>query len=392
MKARNLILPYCIAIGALVTPSLYGQWLVERESKAFPEIERFFKEEFEGKRAQALACKVEPIRPRVAFSFRFFTGFLAAVPAKQFTGKKNSLVLLMRVTPVGGGAATPPKYFAYSSDLPPIPDDPGKTLFEFSGGFYTGEGKYKVDFAVNDAKDRVCRKTWQVAAADRKIPVKLEPNAIAPVGLESWKGLNPSAPGGRVTIFMHAIPLYYRRAVTKLNAFDRITLLASLTSVLDQSQFSKARIVVFDLLGKRVLYKQDDFDPAGYKRLVNKLETTNFGTIDIKVLQEGPSDMGMVRKLLRDEMNEKQKSNAIVFLGAEGRPAQKAPADLKEYDLPAMFYMGFTRFQIPMEDAMYRVVKSARGKTVTIYRPVDLANGIRSLSQTASKDGSGGGN
>ncbi len=387
MNARNIILHYCwIAFLGVASTALYAQLPVEPKSKAYAEIERFFKEDFATKKGEPLGCRVEQIKPRVAFSFRFFTGFVANVPAKQFSGKKNSLLLLMRVTPVAGTAG--PKYFAYSTDLPPIPENPGKTLFEFGGGLYTGEGRYKVDFAVNDSQDRICRRSWEVSAHDSRIPLQQAANTVAPLGLDSWKGLNPNATGGRVTVYLHAIPLYYRRAVTKLNPFDRITLLGSLTSLLDQSQFSKARIVVFDLLGKRVLFKQDDFDAAGYRKLVNKLETVSYGTIDIKVLQEGPTDMSLVRKMLREEMKEKNKSDAIVFLGAEGRPAARVPADLKEYDLPAMFYMGFTRFQIPLEDAMYRVVKSAKGKTVTVFRPIDLANGIKSLSQTA---GSGGG-
>jgi hypothetical protein len=388
LRLTRLSLFVLLAISSLVTP-LQAQWSVEPGTKAHSEMLKFFNEEFGAKKEQGLGCKIEPIRPRVAFSFRFFSGFLASMPAKQFTGKTNTVLLLMRVTPENAGESATPKYFAFSSDLPPIPDNPGKTSFEFSGGFYVGEGKYKVDFAINDTKDRVCKSTWRVTAQDRRIPLQQAPNTVAPLGLEAWKGLNTSASGGRVTVFVHAIPLYYRRAITKLNPFDRITLLGSLTSLLDQSQFSKARIVVFDLLGKRVLFKQDDFDPAGYKRLVNKLETVSYGTIDFKVLQEGPTDMGMIRKLLRDELRETSKSDAIVFLGAEGRPSAKAPLDLREYELPRMFYMGFTRFQIPMEDAMYRVVKSAKGKTITVFRPVDLANGIKSLSQ-AAQTGNGG--
>ena len=48
-----------------------------------------------------------------------------------------------------------------------------------------------------------------------------------------------------------------------------------------------------------------------------------------------------------------------------------------------MFYMGFIRFPVPMEDVMFRLVKSAKGRTVMVMRPVDLANGIKSLTQTA---------
>jgi hypothetical protein len=399
MRVRIGTLPYCIVFAGLLLPLspnslLYGQWVANPGTKAYNEMKRFFETDFPKTKSEAgpgkeLSCRIDTIRPRVAFSFRFFSGFIASVPAKQFSGKDNALILLMRVTPES--APENLKYLAYTTDLPPIPDDPGKTFFEFSGGFYAGEGKYKVDIAVTDSKERICRDSWTVSAADRKIPLQLAANTVAPVGLEAWKGLTRNATGGRVTIFMHAIPLYYRRAISKLNPFDRYTLLGSLTSLLDQSQFSKARLVVFDLLGKRVLFKQDDFNPAGYQKLVNTLETASYGTIDIKVLQQGPSDMGMVARLLREESKEKEKSDAIVFLGAEGRPSQhKIPPDLREYDLPSMFYMGFTRFQIPAEDAMYRVVRSTKGKTVTVLRPVDLANGIKSLTQTAAATGSSG--
>jgi len=401
MRVRIGTLPYCIVFAGLLLPLspnsiLYGQWVASPGTKAYAEMKRFFDTDFVKTKAEIqsgreLSCKIDAIRPRVAFSFRFFTGFIASVPAKQFSGKDNSLILLMRVTPES--APENLRYLAYSTDLPPIPEDPGKTYFEFNGGFYAGEGKYKVDIAVTDSKERLCRDSWTVTASDRKIPLQQAANTVAPVGLEAWKGLNASASGGRVTIFMHAIPLYYRRAISKLNPFDRYTLLGSLTSLLDQSQFSKARLVVFDLLGKRVLFKQDDFNPAGYRKLVNTLETANYGTIDIKVLQQGPSDMGMVTRLLREESKEKEKSDAIVFLGAEGRPSQqKLPPDLREYQLPSMFYMGFTRFQVPIEDAMYRVVRSSKGKTVTVLRPVDLANGIKSLTQAATAPAAPGGN
>lgn len=378
MKARITL--YSTGLWLLTLVPACAQFQVQPGNKAYAEISRFFTDDLGTKKGVALACKVDAIRPRMAFSFRFFTGFMATVPAKQFSGKTNGLVMLMRVT----GDKADPKYFAYSVDLPPIPENPGKTQFEFSGGVYTGEGDYKVDFALNDTRDRICRNSWHVKASDRKIPVQQAANTVAPIGLEAWKGMPRQDANSRVTVFVHAIPLYYRRYVTKLNAFDRLTLLGSLTSLLDQSRFSSARVVVFDLIGKRVLFKQDNFDPAGYKRLVNKLETVNYGTIDYKVLRDGPSDSSMVQRMVREELKETNASDAIVFLGAEGRPAPKLEPMSLGSDLPAMFYMGFVRFPVPMEDAMFRMVKSAKGKTVMVMRPVDLANGIKTLTQTAN--------
>jgi len=380
MRARIIL--YITGLWLVSMRPICAQFQVQPSTSAFTQISKFFNDEYGRKTDKPLACRVESIRPRVAFSFRFFTGFMATVPAKQFTGKTNGLVMLMRVTP----QRADPKYFAYSVELPPIPDNPGKTDFEFSGGVYVGEGEYKVDFALNDRSDRLCGKSWTVKAGDRRIPLQQAANTVAAIGLESWKGMAKQDVHSQVTVFVHAIPLYYRRYVTKLNAFDRLTLLGSLTSLLDQSKFSSARVVVFDLMGKRVLFKQDGFDPAGYKRLVNKLDTISYGTIDYKVLRDGPTDRTMVDRMMREELKEANPSDAIVFLGAEGRPAPKLSADDVPFvaDLPAMFYMGFIRFPVPMEDAMFRLVKSAKGKTVMVMRPVDLANGIKSLMQTAT--------
>ncbi|MBS1834181.1 MAG: hypothetical protein JST65_15805 [Acidobacteria bacterium] len=378
------ILFHCIAVSSTAS----AQVLVRPGDPAFSKVSEFFREGFHPASGDAkLKCSLQQLHPRVTFNFRFFTGFFASMPVRQFVGReKNFITLIMRVTPADASEAA---YFLYRNDLPELPKDVGKSTFEFSGGFYTGLGRYRVDIALQDATDRTCIASWNASANDRKIPIQLDNNQIAPLGYDSWRGMKNAGKtdGGRVTVFVHAIPLYYRRALSKLGAFDRSTLLTSLTSLLDESKFSSARVVVFDLLGKRVLFQQDGFDRRGYRRLIEVLERTDYGTVDFKTLQYGGTDSTFIRNLLREEMNRKDQSEAIVFLGAEGRPAPKALPDLKEYHLPAMFYMGFTRFQIPMEDAMYQAVRSTKGKTLTIYRPVDLANGIRSLVQTTSTGG-----
>ncbi|BDC49949.1 hypothetical protein F183_A22650 [Bryobacterales bacterium F-183] len=384
--AITTILFHCIAVSVAS-----GQALVLPGDPNFARVEEFFRQQFEpGATApqNKLKCSLQQIPPRVTFNFRFFTGFFVSLPVQQFVGRdKNSIAMVMRATPDTPGQQ--PAYFVYRNDLPELPKDVGRARFEFSGGFYTGLGKYRVEIALRDSADRTCTAAWTSTARDRKVPIQLADGQIAPLGYDRWTGMKNTTDGGRVTVFVHAIPLYYRRALSKLGAFDRTTLLTSLTSLLDQSKFSSARVVVFDLLGKRVLFKQDGFDRRGYRRLIDVLERTNYGTVDVKTLQQGGNDSTFIRNLLRDEMKETQQSEAIVFLGAEGRPAPKALPDLKEYNLPAMFYMGFTRFQVPIEDAMYQAVRSTKGKTITVFRPVDLANGIRSLVQTTSGNSGG---
>jgi hypothetical protein len=205
------------------------------------------------------------------------------------------------------------------------------------------------------------------------------------LGLETWKGFQEkqtAAPAdGKLTVFLSAMPVYRRRSLAGLPPYDLAILLGSLTTLLDSSKYAHARVVAFDLLSKRILFEQDEFDPAGYHQLRDTLEHANYGTIDYQTLARGLTDRNVLEQMLKEETARKDRSEAVVFLGAEGYQSERLPPVFDEYrrSLSRLYCVFFARFPQPVEDIMYQFVRAGKGKIVNLFGPPDLVNAIRAI-------------
>ena len=365
---------------------LFGQIEVQKTDSLYPRLVENMQRAIDDHGPSPLSCHVEAVPPRLGYSFRFFAGFYTTLPAKQLeTGKNNRLVAFLRVTAQPGGEE---HYFFHPLNVPTIPEDPGKTQLEFGGGFYLGDGNYKVDWLLADQRNRVCTRSWVVRTPKAKVPLLVKEGSIQPLGLESWKGFSgkKASTEAKVTVFLSAMPLYRRRNLSKLPTYDLAVLLSSLTSLLDSSKYSHARVVAFDLLSKRVLFEQDEFTPAGYKQLRDKLENETYGTIDYQTLKRGVNDRILLGDLLSKETGYADKSDAVVFLGAEGSPADKLPSLFAEYrlGLSRLYYVFFARFPQPTQDVMYQFVRAGKGRILNLFGPRDLVNAIKAIDSAAN--------
>ena len=370
-----------LVLFAVVCPGAWGQIEVRQRDPMYSQLVRTFEKALAEHRQRPLACHVEALQPRLGYSFRFFAGFYSTVPARQFEpGKGNRMVAFFRVTPELGGEQ---HFFFHPLNMPAIPEDPGKVQLEAGGGFYVGDGNYRVDWVLADQKDRVCTHSWMVKTPKAKVPLLVAAGTVQPLGLESWKGFSgkKASSEAKVTIFLSAMPIYRRRMLSKLPTYDLAILLSSLTTLLDSSKYTHARVVAFDLLSKKVLFEQDEFDPAGYGRLRDKLETQSYGTIDVQSLARGVSDRKLLAEMLKQESERANKSDAVVFLGAEGPPADKLPPVFAEYrqGLSRLYYVFFARFPQPVQDIMYQFVHGGKGKVVNLFGPPDLVNAIKAI-------------
>ena len=370
-----------LVLFAAVSRGVSGQIEVKERDPMYPHLVRNFERAIEEHQSRPLACHVEAIHPRIGYSFRFFAGFYSTIPARQFEqGKKNRMVAFLRITSEATGEE---HYFFHPLHMPTIPEDPGRVQLEAGGGFYLGDGNYKVDWVLADHKDRVCTRSWLVKTPKSKLPLLVPAGSIQPLGLESWKGFSDKkgASDAKVTIFLSAMPIYRRRMLSKLPPYDLAVLLSSLTTLLDSSKYKHARVVAFDLLSKRVLFEQDEFDPAGYVRLRDKLETESYGTIDYQTLSRGVNDRKLLEQMLQVETGRDNKSDAVVFLGAEGPPSEKLPPLFAEYrqGLSRLYYVFFARFPQPVQDVMYQFVRGGKGKVVNLFGPADLVNAIKAI-------------
>ena len=133
----------------------------------------------------SLRCEVFPIKPTLNYGFRFQAGYVVRIPLMLFSGDKNRLTILTRITPKNGK----PRYFAQGMNLPPIPDNAPKKdqIIETGGNMLLGEGQYQVDWLLADSSGRTCRKKWvalaELKGANRNIKTAIPAGVITDLSL-----------------------------------------------------------------------------------------------------------------------------------------------------------------------------------------------------------------
>lgn len=324
----------------------------------------------------ALRCRVMPDPPRLGFTLRQWAGYNATLPVAQFEPGAR-VAVLTRVTAEGAA----PVYFFQGLGLRRIPRRDAQAYV--SGGVMVGPGKYRVAFLAIDQQGRSCRKewTWNVPRAKTET---LAPGAIAELGLDQWKGITPANPGEerRLTVLLHAAPVYRRRYAVSLSGWDRYVLLSTLRSVLEQSGATSARVIAHDWFSRRILFEDANFGPAGYEKLIAALDEANYGTVDYKVLRDGPGPGEFLNQLL-ERARTGPAPAVLVFAGPETSFADKKTLDSETWkasSAPA-FYAVFPRYVSGPEDVVARFVKTVKGRIYSIFVPADLARALRGINE-----------
>lgn len=329
-----------------------------------------------------LRCRLYAFAPRLSFGFQYWSGYDIAVPAREFldTPKDKPLTISAEITNESGA-----KFYLFNRST--LPQNIPAEFWErkhvelnLGGGFVVGAGKYKAKLLLVDGSGRSCRDDWKFEAKATNAPIPVPPGEVKPNDFR-WNGIPPKSGDDQVTIFLHAAPIYARRNVTRLRAWDQSVLLGSLTSFLSNSRFAKARVVVFNLDARRVLYTTENFTRRDFFRLARTLETFNMGTVSIDTLT-GNGEAQFLEELVRPE-TERQvgRSNTAIFLGPSWRWGQKLTPLLRELraQLPETFYLSLGSAYNNTEDILNSFVRSGKGKVIDVYNPLDLAKAIRRL-------------
>ena len=363
----------------------WGQLLMPPDSAQARDLARFVDsaEGAKDKLEMRLSCRVVPFPARLSFGFQHWTGYDIAMPVKQFEtqGRQRPMVMAIRVIPQMVGAKA--SYFYSKAAFPrKVPEkfwSMRNVEMNLGGGWVVGEGKFNVSLWVMDLSGRKCRKDWKVEAKATGVPLRTGPGEVAESGMESWKGLTGGS--GKVSLLLHAAPMIRRRVMTKLSSWDRAVLMQSLRSLLDTGGFASANVKVFDFDGRRVIFEAENFGSADYERLSDALLGLNLGTVSYETLK-GPDEEQFLGRLIRQEVDRKQPSDAVVFLGPSWRWGQKISPLLRELrsQLPAAYYVSLTPWFSIETDLIEKFIKAGpKGKVLSVYQPTDLAKAIREI-------------
>src|SRR5450755_3798244 len=330
-----------------------------------------------------LRCEVSPIKPSLNYSFRYQAGYMVTVPMNQYMGSGHGWNTLTRITPEGGDRK--PVYLFSQFKLPAVP----KTNVEASvgGGYLLGEGAYNVRWMMLDDSGRACRKSWRVdvhlSRAERKVKVAMPPDTVWELGLRGSRILpreTDDAAPLRLTIFLHTAPLFPRR--TRMRPNDMVTLMSTVSSLLERVPAQSVRLVLFNLDQQKELYRKEGFLLRDMAQVSQAMTGIELGLVDFQVLQNKRGHVDLLADLVNREIEAQPPSDVVLFLGPRTRYFDRVPqASLEKppvHGLDVYYFQisPFLRQAAELPDTINSAISRLGGKTILIHTPGEFARAI----------------
>ena len=248
--------------------------------------------------------------------------------------------------------------------------------------------------AISPAMDDKCG-LWVVIEALRRIdPKRLNCAVYAVSTVQEEVGLRGSRtlPRGtddaaplRLTIFLHAAPLSPRR--TRMRPNDMMTLMSTVSSLLERVPARSVRLVLFNLDQQKELYRKDGFvlrDMAQVSRAMTNIE---LGLVDFQVLQNKRGHVDLLTDLVNREIAGQSPSDVVLFLGPATRYFDSVPQASLEKPVGhgTQFYyfqiVPFIRQTATLGDTIKSAISRLGGKTIVIHTPGEFAKAIERLEK-----------
>ncbi len=385
-KGRLLIVS--LLVWVVVTPPGRGQGPVNAADRE--KVSRLFDGDHT---VDLLNCQIQPQKPFLDFAFRFDVGYIVSCPLGSFGGHESMMLAFTRVTPEGREPILLGETFSLPA-LPPEMQDTKNTAklkqqTEVSGGFAVGEGQYNVEVLVIDQESRrTSRKAWSVHTAlghgQRGMEAPVPAHTVLPLGVRPRPfKLDTSGKGLRLTILLNAAPTNSREQ--KLRVWDRIFLLGSLSTLLDQIPCASVRVVALNLDQQREVFRQDQFEDGDFKKLADALRTLELGTVSYQVLQQWRGWLDMLVDFANQELVAPNPADAVVILGPYSRYNQPVPREMlkvRETPNPRFCYFEYLPGDLrhyPYPDTFHSLTRHLNGSVYQIQSATDLGHAIQKM-------------
>jgi hypothetical protein len=335
-----------------------------------------------------LSCPVTSDKPALGFDLRFHSDYRLGLPVKVLSEAGGWLQVAMRVTPVAETENS--AYMAHRFPISGVPlDAKGEVIL--TGGFDHGPGRYRVDWIMRDARERVCASHWELEAkagtAKQDVPLTLGPNQIFDVDRNLFSNGAQIKPDLvqplRIKLLLNLSPAKPQDSI--LRSADAAVLLSILHSVADQPGIAVSGLVACNLRDQKILYRQENVDHIDFRALERAIQSPTAGTIDISLLRDPQSETRFVTRLLTDQLGaQTDPPDAIVIVGAKVSLNRKIPLDSLRAKGSAMcpvFYFTYNSNPTePWTDTIGAALKAYKGATTyNIAFPRDLEVAMKEL-------------
>ena len=379
---RILFVAFCALIGLSLVLSAHAQLPLNADDA------RKTTALFDAPPADSLKCGIQPWSPTLDFTFRFVTGYVLHCQLAQFEGKKNTLIIYLRVTP----ETKPASLFGSAYRIPEVTSEMqasiGKNFRKMkneigmSGAFGIGKGRYVVEVLVHDDQNPTFHKKWRVrvdtSRSERSLPLAIQPLTVETLERKIWQDVHPSRTGLRITLLMDAAPINPLQA--RLRAWDRAFLLQFIYSLLAETPHTSVHLVTFNLDQQQEIFRSDDFAAASFQELSRVLSATETTTVSVQALKSRNSPEFLATLANRELAADR--ADAIIFLGPNARTNIKSTASVlpgKKSGSPPIFYFEYFPWPAEFPDAIQSLVKAADGTTFRIHTPAQLDQSIQKM-------------
>jgi hypothetical protein len=337
---------------------------------------------------------VTPDKPGLGFDLRFHSDYHATVPVTVLVDAGGWLQVAMRVTSTSENEQ--PVFLAHRLAIPRVPA--GSTgEVELFDGFDLGPGRYRVDWIMRDARERVCSAHWDLEAktgpGKRDLPLTLGPNQIADVRRDAYaqgpQAKQDPVPPLQVKILLNLSPGKPQESIVRPD--DAAVLFAMLRSIAGQPGIVLSTLVAFNLREQKIVYRQERAGRTDFLALEKTAQSRTAGTIDISLLRDPQSETHFVTRLLTDELGAQADSpDAIVIVGPKVSLDRKVPLDslkAKGSVRCPVFYLNYTPNPLePWPDTIGSALKAYKGAAAyNIVFPRDLGLALAELLTRIAK-------
>jgi hypothetical protein len=341
-----------------------------------------------GRRAPAealpeLKCRLQTREPWLDYEFRFFAPFWVEIPLRRLYGGGQRFAVSAVVEPVSVEGAEPVVIrdeFELNKEIP----ERARGALEYGAAFALGEGRYEIEWRLEDEAGRSCTLSWKLEAKrsrrDRGLNLTVKPGEVAPADVYLFRpepAVESAGTGLRVKLLMNLDVTSRRRA--QVQYWRYAPLISGLRVMSRHPALAEFAVVAFSLEEQQVLFHEGFSNRIRFPALGDAIASLTPATVELRTLRQG-SDLEFLDELLAKELNDTAQVDAIIFLGADDRFGKRvSPATLEQVRArrTPVFHFNTTRFV--WRGAIGNAVKSLGGKEYRVRLPHELARAVDEL-------------
>jgi hypothetical protein len=317
------------------------------------------------------------------YELRFYAPFWVNIPLRRLYGggrRFSSTTVIHAVSVEGADAVRVDDTYELGKAVPAKMSGEA----ELGGAFALGEGRYEIDWRLEDEAGRSCELRWTLEAKlprrRRDVNLTVKPGEVAPARVFLFRpepAVASSGTGLRVKLLMNLDVPSRRRARVRL--WQYAPMISGLRMMSRHPALAEFSVVAFSLEEQEILHSQEFSRRIPFPDLGEAIESMTPATVELATLRKG-SDLEFLDDLLDKELEDAGEVDAIIFVGADDRFGKRvSPETLEHIRAKRIPVFHFNSTGYLWRGAIGNAVRSLGGREYRVRQPHELARAVEQL-------------